>query len=71
MKALGLVVSGKKIFENYILKPIRTIWTISVRDLPGTIPIEFGQIPINGSREEVVCSFPYIIQFKNVSPMAG
>jgi len=31
---------------------------------PGIIPVEFGQISISGSREEVVwgSSFPYIIQ---------
>jgi len=44
------------------MQPIRNIWTISVGDHPGAIPIEFGQIPISGSKEEVVCSFPYIIQ---------
>jgi len=65
MKALGLVVLDKKIFESCILKtyfwphdllmqPIRTIWTIFVGDHPETIPIQFGQIPISGSREDVV-----------------
>jgi len=65
MKALGLVVSDKKIFENCILKtlflphdlvmqPIRTIYTILVGDHLWTIPVEFGQIPISGSRKEVV-----------------
>jgi len=29
---------------------IRTIWTILVEDHPGTIPVEFDQIPISGSR---------------------
>jgi len=53
------------------MQPIRTIWTISVRDHPGTIPVEFGQIPISGSREEVVCSFPYIIQCKILTPRGG
>jgi len=48
---------------------IRTIWT-EVEDHPGTIPVEFGQIPISGSREEVVWSFPYIIQCKIVTPGA-
>ena len=32
------------------------------------IPAVFGQIPISGSREEVVLSFPYIIQCKIVTP---
>jgi len=50
---------------------IRTIWTISVGDHPGTIPVDFGKIPISGSREEVVCSFPDIIQCKIVTPGAG
>jgi len=78
-KAQGLVVSDKKIFENCILKtyfltpwptyqPIRTIWTILVEDYPGTIPVEFGQIPISGSRKEVVLRLPYIIQCKIVNP---
>jgi len=53
------------------MQPIKTIWTISVEDHPGTIPVEFGQISISGSREEVVCSFPYIIQCKIVTPGAG
>jgi len=33
------------------MQPIRTIWTILVQDLPGTIPVEFGQIPISGLRK--------------------
>jgi len=41
-----------------------------VEDHPGTIPVEFGQIPIGGSRAEVVLSFPYINQFKIVTPRA-
>ena len=53
------------------MQPIRTIWTISVRDHPGTIPVQFDQIPISGSREEVICSFPYIIQCKIVTPGQG
>jgi len=40
-----------------------------VGDHPGIVPAEFGQIPpISGSREEVVGSFPYIIQCKIVTP---
>jgi len=57
MKALGLVVSDK-IFEKCNLKTFfltpwptyATIWTILVGDHPGTIPVEFGHIPISGSR---------------------
>jgi len=53
MKALGLVISDK-IFESCILKTYFltqwTIWTILVEDYPGTIPAEFGQIIIRGSR---------------------
>jgi len=59
MKALGRVVSDKKIFKNCMLKtyfftrdlfmqPIRTIKTILVRDHPGTISVQFGLIPISG-----------------------
>ena len=47
---------------------IGTIWTTSVGDHPETILVEFGQITISGSREDVVWSFPYIIQFKIVTP---
>jgi len=36
------------------MQPIRTIWTILVGDHPGTIPVQFGQILISGSREDVV-----------------
>jgi len=49
------------------MQPIRTIWTILVEDYPGTIPVEFGQIPISGSSKEVIWSFPYIIQCKIVT----
>jgi len=50
------------------MQRIRTIWIILEGDHPGIIPAEFGQIPISGSREEVVWSFPYIIQGKIVTP---
>jgi len=50
--------------RDLLLQPIRTIRTISVGDHLGIIPAEFGRIPISGSREEVVCSFPYIIQIE-------
>ena len=52
------------------MQPIRTIWKILVGDYPGIIPAEFGQIPISGSKGEVVWSFPYIIQCKIVTPVA-
>jgi len=50
------------------MQPIRNIWTILVGDLPGTIPVEFGQIIISGSREDVIWTFPNIIQCKIVTP---
>jgi len=53
------------------MQPIRTIWTNLVEDHPGAIPVECGQIPISGSRYEVIWSFPYIIQCKIVTPGAG
>jgi len=52
------------------MQPIRTIWTIFEGNHQGTIPFEFGKIPISGSREEVVCSFPYVIRCKIVTPGA-
>jgi len=36
-----------------------------------TIPVKFGRIPISGSREEVVLTFPYIVQGKIVTPGPG
>jgi len=53
------------------MQPIRTIWTILVGDHPGTIPVKFSLITISGSREDVVLTFPYIIQSKFVTPGAG
>jgi len=62
MKALGLVVSDKKIFENCLLKTyfflprdllmqlIRTILTTLVGDHPGIIPVKFGKNPMSGLR---------------------
>jgi len=52
------------------MQPIRTIWTILVGDHYGTIPVEFGQITISGSREDDVKTFTYIIQCKIVTPGA-
>ena len=82
MKAPGLVVLDKKILESFILKPIYwprdllmqstgTVWTTLIGDHPGIIPVKFGQIPISGSREDVVWSFHYIIKCKIVTPGAG
>jgi len=47
---------------------VRTIWTSLVGDHPWPIPVEFGQIPISGSRQDAIWSFPYIIQCKIVPP---
>ena len=80
MKALGLVVSDnfflKIAFWNFwprdlLMQPIRTIWTIFVGNHPWTIVVQFGQIHISGSREDVVLTFPYIIRCKIVTPGAG
>jgi len=82
MKALGLVVSDKKIFESFILKPIYwprdrlmqplgTVLKTLIRGHPGILPVRFGQIPISGSREDVVWSFSYIIQYNIVTPGRG
>ena len=57
--------------RDLLIQPIRTIWTILVGDHPGTIPVEFGHIPISGSRKEVVWRFSYIIQCKIVTPRVG
>jgi len=54
-----------------LMQPIKTILAILVGDHPGTIPVEFGRIPISSSREEVVWTFPYIIQRKIVTPRVG
>jgi len=79
MKALGLVVSDKKMFEicilkTYFLTPWPTYATNQnylnnfVGDHLGTIPVQFGQIPISGSRENVVNTLLYTIQCKIVTP---
>jgi len=65
MKALGLVVSDKTIFENCILKhiswprdllmqPTRTVGTTLVEEHIGIIPVKFGQNPMSSFRGEVV-----------------
>ena len=65
MKALGLVVSDKKNFENCSLKtyfwprdllmqPTGTIWTTLVKEHLRIIPVKFGQNPMSGFKEEVV-----------------
>jgi len=60
----------ENLFFDLLMQPIRTIWTILVHvgEHIGTIPVEFGRIPISSSREEVICSFPYINQCKIVTP---
>ena len=39
------------------MQPIKTIWTISVEDHPGTIPVEFGKIPISGQEKKSFAVF--------------
>jgi len=53
------------------MQPTGMVWTTLIGGHPGIIPVKFGQIPISGSREEVVWTFPYIIQCKTVTPGAG
>ena len=54
------------------MQPTGTIWTILAGDHQGIIPVKFGQIPISGSREDVVWTFPIgLIQCKIVTPEAG
>jgi len=53
------------------MQQIRTIWTTLVGDHPDTIPVKFGQIPISGSREDVIWTFSYIIKRKIVNTGAG
>jgi len=48
MKALGLVVSDKTIFENCILTPWPTY--VLGDPPPTTILVEFGQIYLSGSK---------------------
>jgi len=40
--------------RDLLRKPIRTISTILLGDHPGIIPVKFGEIHINGSREKVI-----------------
>ena len=65
MKALGLLVLDKQIFENCNLKtyvwprdllkkPTGMVWTTLVGDHPGIIPVKFGQNPMSCFRGEVV-----------------
>jgi len=68
---------GKLHFKNLCFDPVTYLCNQSepfkplVEDYPRTIPVEFGQIPISGSRQEVILSFPYIIQCKIVTHGAG
>jgi len=48
--------------RDLLMQPPGTVWTTLIGDHPGIIPVKFGQIPIRGSREDVVWSFPYITQ---------
>ena len=57
-RALLFFLSG-----DLLMHPLRTIWTILVWGHQGTIPVEFDQILISGSREEVVMG---LFTFKNV-----
>jgi len=53
------------------MQPIITIWTISVDNHPGTIPVEFGQITISDSREIWSLNFfPYNFMY-NYDPRGG
>jgi len=36
------------------MQPTRTVSTTLIGDHPGIIPVKFGEIPISGSREDVV-----------------
>jgi len=65
MKALGLVVSDKKIFDNCILKTYcltrellmqstGTVRTTLVEQHLGVIPLKFGNNSMSGFRGEVV-----------------
>ena len=66
MKALGLVVSDKKIFKkiafgkpffwprDLLMQLIGTVLTTLVEDHLGIIPVKFGQNPISAFRGEVV-----------------
>jgi len=64
MKALGFVVSDKKIFENCIFKtyflphdlhmqPTGTIWTTFVGDHQGFIPVKFSHNLMSGFKWDV------------------
>jgi len=53
------------------MQPTGTVCTTLIGDHPGIIPVKFGQIPISGSREDVIWSFTYVIQCKIVTPGAG
>jgi len=59
------------LIRDLLMQPTVTVWTTLIGEHPGIIPVKFGQIPISGSREDVVWSFPYIIQCKIVTRGAG
>ena len=53
------------------MQPTGMVWTTLIGDHTGIIPVKFGQIPISGSKEDVVWSFSYIIQCKIMTPARG
>jgi len=67
----------KLLFENLFLTPWPTYATNQNhlnnfgRGPPNDHSSVFGQIPISGSREDVVWTFPYKIQGKIVTPWGG
>jgi len=81
-ESTGPCIFRQEVFENFhfktyllirdlLMQPTGTVWTTLIGDHPGIIPVKFGKIPISGSREDVVWSFPYIIQCKIVTRGAG
>ena len=53
------------------MQPIRNIWRILVGDNPGIMHVGFGEIRINGSKEEVVWTYPIYNSMWNRAPGAG
>jgi len=40
--------------RDLLMQPNGTVWTTLIGDHPGINPVKFGEIPISGSREDVV-----------------